>query len=326
MTSSDQSERDQAIQQTVSERYGAIADRVLAAEATAADRPTPGGFTIEFIESASASAACCAPGDSASTDSASADTASADSAAVDNASTDSAACGCGDGGSCCGPEAVELTVAQGAGEGIEYGSKLYSDGDTSSLPAAAVSASLGCGNPVAIAELSAGERVLDLGSGGGIDCFLSAQQVGPDGEVWGLDMTPSMVRLARRNAEKIEARNVRFRLGEIEDMPFDEGYFDAIISNCVINLSTDKAQVFREAFRVLKPGGRLRVSDIVWTKDVPAEERGDMEAWAGCIAGALPLAEYLGDIEAAGFVEAGADYEEDERGIASAYVSAVKPS
>lgn len=321
MTSSDQSERDQAIQQTVSERYGAIADRVLA-EATAADRPAPGGFTIEFLESASASAACCAPGDSAS-----GDRVSGDSASADSASGDGAACGCGDGGSCCGSEAVELTGAQGAAdEGIEYGSKLYSDGETSSLPAAAVSASLGCGNPVAIAELNAGERVLDLGSGGGIDCFLSAQQVGPDGEVWGLDMTPSMVRLARRNAEKIEARNVRFRLGEIEDMPFEADHFDAIISNCVINLSTDKAQVFREAFRVLKPGGRLRVSDMVWTRDVPLEERGDAEAWAGCIAGALPLPEYLGAIEAAGFVEAGADYEENERGIASAYVSAVKPS
>lgn len=289
MTTSDQqTQRDHDIQQTVNERYGAIADRVLAAQ------DQDGALKLEFLESADAG--CCAPGDS-------------------------------DGDACCGPTAVELTGAEGAAdEGISYGSTLYSEGETSSLPAAAVEASLGCGNPVAIAELNAGERVLDLGSGGGIDCFLSAQQVGPEGEVWGLDMTPSMVRLARRNAEKVEATNVHFRLGEIEDMPFEADQFDAIISNCVINLSTDKAQVFREAFRVLKPGGRLRVSDMVWTKDVPLEERGDTEAWAGCVAGALPLSEYLGAIEAAGFIDAGADYEANDRGIASAYVSALKPA
>lgn len=289
MTSTDQNQtkRDHEIQQTVNERYGAIADRVLAED------QSTGALKLEFLESA---AAGCCGGDSA-----------------DDA--------------CCGPAAVELTGGAGApDEGIEYGSKLYSDGETSTLPASAVNASLGCGNPVAIAELNPGERVLDLGSGGGIDCFLSAQQVGADGEVWGLDMTPSMVRLARRNADKVEATNVHFRLGEIEDMPFETDQFDAIISNCVINLSTDKAQVFREAFRVLKPGGRLRVSDMVWTKDVPVEERGDAEAWAGCVAGALPLTEYLGAIEAAGFVDAGADYEESERGVASAYVSAVKPA
>ena len=304
MTTSEQgrSAQDHEIQQTVNERYGAIADRVIA-DAEATEQATPGGFSIEFLESASASASCCAPGDSA-----------------DGAEGAHEA-------DCCGPAAVELTGAEGAvDEGIDYGSKLYSAGAAAALAAAAVNASLGCGNPVAIAELNAGERVLDLGSGGGIDCFLSAQQVGADGEVWGLDMTPSMVRLARRNAEKIEATNVQFRLGEIEDMPFEPGHFDAIISNCVINLSTDKAQVFREAFRVLKPGGRLRVSDMVWTRDVPVEERGDAEAWAGCIAGALPLPEYLAAIEAAGFVDAGADYTENERGIASAYVSAVKPA
>ena len=288
MTTSDASEtaRDHEIQQTVSERYGAIADRVLAAGQSS------GALKLEFLESADAT--CCAPGDDASGD------------------------------ACCGPSGAELS-AEEAGQ-LTYGSKLYSAEQTETLPEGAVSASLGCGNPVAIAELSAGERVLDLGSGGGIDCFLAAQQVGAEGEVWGLDMTPSMVRLARRNAEKVGAANVQFRLGEIEDMPFEAGHFDAIISNCVINLSTDKPRVFREAFRVLKPGGRLRVSDMVWTKDVPVEERGDAEAWAGCIAGALPLAEYLGAIEAAGFVEARAEFEENERGIASAYVSAVKPA
>ncbi len=293
MTASDQTEtrRNHEIQQTVSERYGAIADRVLASQGAPAS-----GATIEFLETSSA-AACCAPSEGAAGD------------------------------ACCGPAAVELVGADGAAdEGIEYGSRLYSEGETATLPAAAVDASLGCGNPVAIAELNAGERVLDLGSGGGIDCFLSARQVGPEGEVWGLDMTPSMIRLARRNAEKVEATNVHFRLGEIEHMPFESDHFDAIISNCVINLSTDKPQVFREAFRVLKPGARLRVSDMVWTRDVPLEERGDAEAWAGCVAGALPLAEYLGAIEAAGFVDASADYEENERGIASAYVWARKPA
>jgi len=228
---------------------------------------------------------------------------------------------------CCDDECCGDATAEASPEEIRHAVKLYTDGEAlASVPEGAVNASLGCGNPVAIAELSAGERVLDLGSGGGIDCFIASKQVGPGGEVWGLDMTPQMIRLARRNAEQVDAANVQFRLGEIEDMPFEEGYFDAIISNCVINLSTDKARVFREAFRVLKPGGRLRVSDIVWTRDVPVAERGDSEAWAGCIAGALPLAEYLGHIESAGFLDASADYEENERGIASAYVSAVKPA
>ncbi|MDA0351094.1 MAG: arsenite methyltransferase [Chloroflexi bacterium] len=228
---------------------------------------------------------------------------------------------------CCDDDCCSDGSASASAEEIKHAVQLYTDAESlASVPEGAVNASLGCGNPVAIAELSAGERVLDLGSGGGIDCFIASKQVGESGEVWGLDMTPQMIRLARRNAEQVDASNVQFRLGEIEDMPFDEGYFDAIISNCVINLSTDKAQVFREAFRVLKPGGRLRVSDIVWTKDVPLEERGDAESWAGCIAGALPLTEYLGGIEAAGFLEAKADYEENERGIASAYVTAVKPA
>ena len=228
---------------------------------------------------------------------------------------------------CCDDDRCSDGAAPASAEEIKHAVSLYTDGDSlAAVPEGAVNASLGCGNPVAIAELSDGERVLDLGSGGGIDCFIASKQVGAEGEVWGLDMTPQMIRLARRNAEQVEATNVQFRLGEIEDMPFDEGYFDAIISNCVINLSTDKAQVFREAYRVLKPGGRLRVSDIVWTKDVPLAERGDAESWAGCIAGALPLPEYLGGIEAAGFAEASADFEENERGIASAYVTAVKPS
>jgi SAM-dependent methyltransferase len=150
--------------------------------------------------------------------------------------------------------------------------------------------------------------------------------VGSKGEVWGLDMTPQMVRLARANAAKVAAANVHFRLGEIEDMPFDTGHFDVIISNCVINLSVDKPQVFREAFRVLKPGGRLRVSDMVWTRDVPTAERGSIEEWAGCVAGALLLGEYEDAVRSAGFTDVSARYEENERGLASAYVSAVKPA
>ncbi len=279
------SEKDQEIQQAVNERYGGVAERVLAESAGAR------GMTIEFVQSASQSASCCGPDDSA--------------------------CGCG-------PDAAEGEHDHPELEGI--GSKLYEQGQVDSLPEEAVLASLGCGNPVAVAELSEGEAVLDLGSGGGIDCFLAAQQVGADGEVWGLDMTPQMVRLARQNAAKVEATNVNFRLGEIEDMPFDGDHFDAIISNCVINLSVDKPQVFAEAFRVLKPGGRLRVSDIVWTKDVPEAERGDIEEWAGCVAGALPLDEYIGAIRAAGFSDVDAKYEENERGLTSAYVSAVKPA
>jgi ubiquinone/menaquinone biosynthesis C-methylase UbiE len=169
--------------------------------------------------------------------------------------------------------------------------------------------------------------VLDLGSGGGIDCFLAAKQVGAAGEVWGLDMTPDMVQLARHNAETVGATNVRFRLGEIEDIPFSEGSFDAVISNCVINLSTDKPQVFREALRVLKPGGRLRVSDIVLTADLPPEQRADLEAWAGCVAGALPLEDYLDAVRAAGFADVRADIADEHRpGIASAYVTAVRPA
>ena len=225
---------------------------------------------------------------------------------------------------CCGP--VGCGTDAGAEDG-EFGAALYGQADLDAVPEAAQLASAGCGNPVAIAELSAGEAVLDLGSGGGIDCLLAAQQVGDGGEVWGVDMTPDMVQLARRNAEQVGAANVRFRLGEIEDIPFADAKFDALISNCVINLSPDKPQVFREAFRVLQPGGRLRVSDIVLTKDLPEEQRRDLEEWAGCVAGALPVEEYLGAIRDAGFVDVTAQYDdEQDRGIASAYVSARRPA
>ena len=210
-------------------------------------------------------------------------------------------------------------------EGQQFGSPLYTSGELDAVPEAAQLASAGCGNPVAIAELRPGEAVLDLGSGGGIDCFLAAQAVGAGGEVWGLDMTPEMVQLARHNAEQVGAINVRFRLGEIEDIPFPDATFDVLLSNCVINLSTDKARVFGEAARVLRPSGRLRVSDMVLTRELAPEQRADAEQWAGCIAGALPVDEYVGLIRAAGFVDVTAEFEPNERGIASAYVSARRP-
>ena len=224
-------------------------------------------------------------------------------------------------------EPVYAPGAEAADEDGEWGAALYDSAQLSEVPDAAQLAAAGCGNPIAIAELGAGEAVLDLGSGGGIDCFLAAKQVGPDGAVWGLDMTPDMIQLARHNADAVGATNVRFRLGEIEDIPFPDATFDVIISNCVINLSTDKPQVFREAFRVLKPGGRLRVSDMVLTASLPAEQRADLEAWAGCVAGALEVEDYLGHISAAGFADVRADCGEESRpGIASANVTALRPS
>ena len=221
---------------------------------------------------------------------------------------------------CCAP--ADVSEDDGT-----WGSALYDSEQLTEVPDAAQLAAAGCGNPTAIAELSPGEAVLDLGSGGGIDCFLAAQQVGADGQVWGVDMTPDMVQLARHNAEAVGAANVRFRLGEIEDIPFADDTFDVIISNCVINLSTDKPQVFREAFRVLKPGGRLRVSDMVLTASLPPEERADLESWAGCVAGALEVEDYLGHIRAAGFTDVRADCAEETRsGITSANVTAVRPA
>jgi SAM-dependent methyltransferase len=169
------------------------------------------------------------------------------------------------------------------------------------LPDSVTDASLGCGNPLAHAGLQPGEVVLDLGSGGGIDCLLAATKVGPDGRVIGLDMTPDMIKLARRNAKKLGMRNVDFRFGEMEDMPLPDESVDVIISNCVINLSPDKDAVFGEAYRVLRPGGRLSISDIVIDGDLPQFIRGRLDAWADCIAGALDETVYLDKIRAAGF-------------------------
>ena len=178
---------------------------------------------------------------------------------------------------------------------------LYDDAEKAGLPAKAVAASLGCGNPTALAKLQAGEVVLDLGSGGGIDVILSARRVGPSGKAYGLDMTDEMLALARENQKKAGVENVEFLKGAIENIPLPENSVDVIISNCVINLSGDKDRVLAEAFRVLKPGGRLAVSDVVVRGDVPVEIRKSMELWVGCIAGALGETEYQEKLARVGF-------------------------
>lgn len=180
---------------------------------------------------------------------------------------------------------------------------LYEDSETSQLPEQAVLASLGCGNPTALIDLKAGETVLDLGSGGGIDVLLSARRVGPAGKAYGLDMTDEMLALARENQRKAGATNVEFLKGEIENIPLPDASVDVVISNCVINLSADKSRVLREAFRVLRPGGRFAVSDVVVRGEVPDAVRQNMLLWVGCIAGALEENDYRQRLTAAGFVD-----------------------
>jgi len=199
------------------------------------------------------------------------------------------------GSSCCGGG----PALDGACDPIT--SNLYDVTQTTELPQEAVQASLGCGNPTALANLNPGETVLDLGSGGGIDVLLSARRVGPSGKAYGLDMTDEMLALARENQRKSGVQNVEFLKGEIEHIPLPDNSVDVIISNCVINLSADKDKVFREAFRVLKPGGRLAVSDAVVRGDVPAQVRRSMELWVGCIAGALKDSDYTAKLSGAGF-------------------------
>ena len=202
----------------------------------------------------------------------------------------------GEASSCCG-----ASCCGGDGAKDPITSDLYHASEVHGIPAAAVLASLGCGNPTALASLAEGETVLDLGSGGGIDVLLSAQRVGPAGHVYGLDMTDQMLALARRNAEAAGTTNVTFLKGQIEQIPLPDNSVDVIISNCVINLAVDKPQVLREAFRVLKPGGRFAVSDVVVRGEVPAEVRRSMELWVGCIAGALEEKEFLRLLSEAGF-------------------------
>jgi SAM-dependent methyltransferase len=197
--------------------------------------------------------------------------------------------------SCCS------TTCCGGSAGDPITSNLYQDAETAALPEKAVLASLGCGNPTALAELNPGEVVLDLGSGGGIDVLLSARRVGPSGKAYGLDMTDDMLALARENQRAAGVKNVEFLKGEIEAIPLPESSVDVIISNCVINLSADKGQALREAFRVLKPGGRFAVSDVVVRGEVPPEVRRSMELWVGCVAGALSEADYTRLLGEAGF-------------------------
>ncbi len=211
--------------------------------------------------------------------------------AVSEGTRAGAAC-CATSGGCCGPTAETWDPIT---------SNLYEEGQTAGIPAEALLASLGCGNPTALAQLNEGETVLDLGSGGGIDVLLSAKRVGPTGKAYGLDMTDDMLALANENKRKAGAENVQFLRGEIENVPLPDSSVDVIISNCVINLSADKRRVLAEAFRVLKPGGRFAVSDVVVRGDVPPDVRRNMELWIGCVAGALEEQEFLSLLRDVGF-------------------------
>lgn len=204
----------------------------------------------------------------------------------------------GGGSSCCGASAASPQ------QWDPITSNLYDQAQAAAVPAAAMLASLGCGNPTALAELKAGETVLDLGSGGGIDVLLSARRVGPTGTAYGLDMTDPMLALAQENKRKSGLTNVHFLKGEIENIPLPANSVDVIISNCVINLSADKDRVLREAFRVLKPGGRFAVSDVVVRGEVPESIRRNMELWIGCVAGALRDTDYIAKLQVAGFEDA----------------------
>jgi arsenite methyltransferase len=225
---------------------------------------------------------------------------------------------CGDSGGCCGPTTLEIDDT--------FGSALYSAGERDSLPVAAVSASLGCGNPTAVAQLKEGETVLDLGSGGGIDVLLSARRVGPSGFAYGVDMTDEMLELARANAERAGATNVQFLKGTIEDVPLSDGSIDVVISNCVINLSVDKPRVLAEMFRVLAPGGRIGVSDVVADDELTPAERAARGSYVGCVAGALSRAEYVEGLAAAGFVDVSVRFtQQAAHGMHNAIVQATKP-
>jgi arsenite methyltransferase len=221
-------------------------------------------------------------------------------------------CGCGP-DSCCGPEGG-------------FGGDLYAEDERGSLPQTAVLASLGCGNPTAVAELREGETVLDLGSGGGIDVILSARRVGPSGRAYGLDMTDEMLALARRNAAEANVANVEFLRGHIEEIPLPAESVDVVISNCVINLSGDKPAVLAEMFRVLRPGGRVGVSDVVAEDRLDTTARGERGSWVGCVAGALAQGEYEAGLAAAGFTDVSVTFtHEVADGMHGAIVRAVKP-
>jgi SAM-dependent methyltransferase len=226
--------------------------------------------------------------------------------------------------------AAAVQAAQGgccAGDTSEIGPELYSALERDELPQAAVLASLGCGNPIAVAELHEGERVLDLGSGGGIDVLLSARRVGPTGRAFGLDMTDEMLALAQRNAAEVGATNVEFLRGHIESIPLPADSVDVVISNCVINLAADKPAVFREIARVLRPGGRMGVTDIVAGDHLGERERAQRGSYTACIAGALSFSEFRAGLEAAGLVDVSITPTHDVAdGMSSAIVKATKPT
>ena len=247
--------------------------------------------------------------------------------------TTGSGCGCGTssasvveaccapaGGSCCSAEALDQDAET-------FGAGLYGAGEQDELPAEALGASLGCGNPLTVAELREGERVLDLGSGGGIDVLLSARRVGPSGFAYGVDMTEEMLELARSNAGKAGASNVEFLKGTIEDIPLPDAAVDVVISNCVINLSTDKPAVLAEMFRVLRPGGRVGVSDVVAEDGLGPAERAQRGTYVGCIAGALSRAEYLDGLATVGFTDATVTFtHEAASGMHAAIIRATKPA
>jgi arsenite methyltransferase len=235
-----------------------------------------------------------------------------------------AAASCCDGpaaDSCCGAASAAAEAVGGFSEG------LYREGETDGLPEEAVLASLGCGNPLAVADLREGERVLDLGSGGGIDVLLSARRVGPSGFAYGVDMTEEMLELARTNAARAGAVNVEFRKGQIEDLPLPDASVDVVISNCVINLSTDKPTVLAEMYRVLIPGGRIGITDVVAEDHLTHADRAAAGSYVGCIAGALSRAEYVDGLAAAGFTDASVTFtHEAAPGMHSAIIRAIKPA
>jgi SAM-dependent methyltransferase len=233
-------------------------------------------------------------------------------------------CGCGQPADCgCGDGCCSAATAEEPG----FGAELYAQLDRDQLPDTALLASLGCGNPTAVAELHEGETVLDLGSGGGIDVLLSAKRVGPIGKAYGLDMTEEMLALARANAVEAGATNVDFLKGQIEAIPLPAATVDVVISNCVVNLSTDKAAVFAETFRVLKPGGRIGITDVVAEDHLSAEDRAERGAWVGCIAGALTKTEYEHGLAAAGFGQVSVAFTHQVGdGLHSAIIKATRPA
>jgi arsenite methyltransferase len=233
-------------------------------------------------------------------------------------SVDRGGCGCNDDGGCCGNAGCD-------GEEGAFGEALYTIEQRGQLPDAAALASLGCGNPTAVAELREGDVVLDLGSGGGIDVILSARRVGPTGTAYGVDMTDEMLALARANAAEAGVTNVHFLKGVIEDVPLPAGSVDVVISNCVVNLSTDKPAVLAEMARVLKPGGRIGISDVVAEDRLSPDERAERGSYVGCIAGALSKGEYLAGLEAAGFEDVRVEFTHRVGdGMHGAIVKAVK--